>query len=107
MIYLNKDWDESWGGALKLGLLRESGVEVSKSIMPDFNKTVIFTTTNSSYHGHPEPMNLPKGKARNSLALYYYLSSNPLEASEAKRIKTVYCKNAWELIEEKLADEEI
>ena len=90
LIYLNKDWDESWGGALKLASLGNSGLEVGKVIMPDFNKTVIFTTTNSSYHGHPEPMNLPGGRTRNSLALYYYLSSKPADTSGAKRIKTDY-----------------
>jgi hypothetical protein len=25
-----------------------------------------------SFHGHPEPMKLPKGVVRKSLALYYY-----------------------------------
>lgn len=90
LIYLNKDWNESWGGALQLASLKKSGLEVSQSIMPNFNKTVIFTTTDSSYHGHPEPMNLPNGRARNSLALYYYVSQKPKETSALKRLQTDY-----------------
>ena len=90
LLYLNKDWNESWGGALQLASLEKSGLEVSQSIMPNFNKTVIFTTTDSSYHGHPEPMNLPNGRARNSLALYYYVSQKPKETSALKRLQTDY-----------------
>jgi hypothetical protein len=32
----------------------------------------IFTTTNSSFHGHPEPLLCPEGVSRKSIALYYY-----------------------------------
>jgi hypothetical protein len=41
-------------------------------IDPIFNRCVIFTTTDTSYHGHPVPLTCPPGVTRKSLALYYY-----------------------------------
>lgn len=90
LIYLNRDWDDSWGGGLQLASLGESGLEVGQVVMPNFNKTVVFTTTDSSFHGHPDPMNLPPGRVRNSIALYYYVSTKPEGDSEFKRLDTVY-----------------
>jgi len=37
--------------------------------MPILNRCVIFNTTNSSLHGHPEPL---MGPIRESIAVYYY-----------------------------------
>ena len=90
LIYLNRDWDDAWGGGLQLASLGKSGLEVGQIVMPNFNKTVIFTTTDASFHGHPEPMDLPDGRARNSIALYYYVSTKPQDASESKRLNTDY-----------------
>ena len=90
LIYLNRDWDEDWGGGLQLAALGESGLETGQIVMPNFNKTVIFTTTDSSFHGHPDPMNLPAGRVRNSIALYYYVSTKPEGTSEYKRLDTDY-----------------
>ena len=90
LIYLNRDWDEGWGGGLRLASLGESGLETGQIVMPNFNKTVIFTTTDSSFHGHPDPMNLPVGRVRNSIALYYYVSTKPEDTSEFKRLETDY-----------------
>lgn len=70
LIYLNKDWDENWGGHLELWD-REMKACVEK-IAPLFNRCVIFNTDADSYHGHPEPMTCPEGKFRRSIALYYY-----------------------------------
>ena len=41
------------------------------------NKTVIFSTTDISYHGHPDPLNCPDNIQRNSIALYYYSPIKP------------------------------
>ena len=43
-----------------------------KKILPIFNRMVIFNTTETSYHGHPEPLICPPDRCRKSLALYYY-----------------------------------
>ena len=92
LIYLNRDWDKSWGGGLDLAYMPQGQKKLvtEATIMPDFNKTVIFTTTDSSYHGHPDPMRLPEGRSRNSIALYYYLSKKPSDSSQSKRLETKY-----------------
>jgi hypothetical protein len=70
LIYLNKDWEEEFGGHIELW-----NQEMSKcitKILPIFNRMVVFTTTSTSFHGHPDPLNCPQGRSRKSLALYYY-----------------------------------
>jgi len=70
LIYLNKDWKEEYGGQLELWNAEMSHCE--KKILPMFNRCVIFSTTDFSYHGHPEPLNCPAHETRKSLSLYYY-----------------------------------
>ena len=71
IVYLNAQWQDSWGGAL--GFWRDDGGkpgELVKSIAPLFNRAVIFDTTNA-WHGLPEPITCPPGQHRKSLAVYY------------------------------------
>ena len=90
LIYLNKNWREDWGGELLLARRKESRLNAEVSVAPCFNTTVIFTTTDHSFHGHPEPMCLPVGQARNSIALYYYVSEKPEGTSDVRRTMTDY-----------------
>lgn len=90
LVYLNSEWREEWGGDLRLATKDGSGLSVASQIFPLFNRTVIFTTTDHSYHGHPDPLLAPSGIARNSLALYYYISGKPLGTAEHKRTGTDY-----------------
>lgn len=70
LLYLNTDWKPEYDGNLELW---EEGAEsCAKVIPPLFNRLVVFNTTKSSLHGHPNPLNTPKGVTRKSLALYYY-----------------------------------
>ncbi len=78
LIYLNKDWEEEWGGKLELWDKEMKGCV--EKILPVFNRCVIFNTDPDSYHGHPEPMTCPEGQFRRSIALYYYtIEENPLK----------------------------
>lgn len=70
LLYLNKDWDDNWGGELELW--DEKKENCMKKVSPIFNRCVIFNTTGKSWHGHPHPLNTPEGVTRKSLALYYY-----------------------------------
>jgi hypothetical protein len=70
IIYLNKDWDPSYGGALELWDSEVS--HAVASVQPIFNRCVIFATTGNAYHGHPEPLTCPPDRTRRSLALFYY-----------------------------------
>ncbi len=82
LIYLNHEWKDGWGGALELG----SG---EAKIFPRGGTAVVFETTGTSWHGHPEPLNCPQGKTRRSLALYYYTTE---KRENASRKSTVYRK---------------
>ena len=44
---------------------------------PLWNRAVVFSTTDESYHGHPDPLTSPAGVFRNSIALYYYTKDLP------------------------------
>jgi hypothetical protein len=70
LLYLNRDWDESYGGHLELWDSEMKRCE--RRIAPLFNRCVVFSTTETSFHGHPDPLNCPDDRARRSLATYYY-----------------------------------
>lgn len=70
LVYLNDDWDESYGGNLELWDRSMKAREVSVS--PVLGRAVIFTTTLDSYHGQPDPVACPPELSRRSMALYYY-----------------------------------
>jgi Rps23 Pro-64 3,4-dihydroxylase Tpa1-like proline 4-hydroxylase len=77
LVYLNYDWKEEWGGALELW---DKEVKIKhKSYLPIANRIVLFSTTDTSFHGHPDPLTSPKGKYRRSIALYYYTNGRPEE----------------------------
>ena len=69
-LYLNEDWDDEWGGHLELW--NENMTEVVTRIAPLFNRLVIFTPSETSWHGHPDPLKCPEHYSRKSIALYYY-----------------------------------
>lgn len=75
LIYLNKDWSEDYGGHLELW--DQSMTKPVKRILPVFNRTAVFSTTSTSYHGHPDPLTCPPDRSRKSIALYYYTNGRP------------------------------
>jgi Rps23 Pro-64 3,4-dihydroxylase Tpa1-like proline 4-hydroxylase len=87
LIYLNKDWNESYGGALELWDNKMSNKE--KIIFPHFNRCVIFEAGSDTFHGHPEPLLSPKGVTRKSIAMYYYTASKAIY-KEVDSVSTVF-----------------
>lgn len=77
LVYLNPGWEDAWGG--KLELWDKDMTACGSRIAPIFNRMVVFSTTDFSYHGHPEPLAVPEGMMRNSIALYYYSAERPAE----------------------------
>ncbi|MES2766421.1 MAG: 2OG-Fe(II) oxygenase [Bacteroidota bacterium] len=75
IIYLNKNWEDSFGGAFELWDKDMKGMVAS--VMPLFNRMVVFSTNDFSFHGHPNPLTAPEGRSRKSLALYYYTNGRP------------------------------
>jgi len=77
LLYLNKDWDEQYGGHLELW--SKNMTKCHQKILPIFNRCVIFNTTDTSYHGHPAPLTCPDDMTRKSIALYYYSTTRQKE----------------------------
>lgn len=77
LLYLNKNWKTEWGGDLELWTRDMSRCAVK--VAPIFNRAVIFSIGEDTYHGHPHPMMTPKDVSRLSLALYYYTKDRPAE----------------------------
>lgn len=76
-LYVNPDWPDDFGGHLELWDRNMSGCR--QRILPKLGRFVAFSSTDFSYHGHPQPIAAPKGRLRRSLALYYYTSDCPKE----------------------------
>jgi hypothetical protein len=70
IIYLNRDWDPSWGGEIELCDF-ETKVCGAK-VTPLFNRTLIFPTTTTALHGFPSPIKCPTHRTRQSISLYYW-----------------------------------
>jgi hypothetical protein len=76
IIYLNENWKDEYGGFLELW--DRNMTARRHSIAPIINRCVIFNTDADSYHGHPDPLTVPPGIFRRSVALYYYTASKEI-----------------------------
>ena len=83
ILYLNREWEEAWGGALELWPPDMRRCE--RAVLPAANRALIFRTTEDSFHGHPEPTACPPDVYRQSLALYYFTQED-----ETRRLSTNY-----------------
>jgi len=96
LVYLNENWKEEWGGKLELWDREMKGCV--ESVLPVFNRCVIFNTDPDSYHGHPDPMTCPEGTYRRSIALYYYtIEENPLMRSTHYVARPVEKQKQWRI----------
>lgn len=68
LIYLNPGWDDP-GGHLQLW----DDEAAAADIMPEFNRTVVFATSATSWHGHP----VPAARERRSVAAYFFTEDPP------------------------------
>lgn len=73
LIYLPEVWMPEWQGALELWDQGMTGPVVS--IPPAFNRMVVFSTGEKSFHGQRLPNLCPPGAHRKVLNLYYYTST--------------------------------
>ena len=85
LIYLNKTWQEDFGGHLQLW--DKDMKACQKKITPLFNTMVIFSTTDFSNHGHPDPLNCPDGLSRKSFATYYFSKGRPNDEITNRNLK--------------------
>lgn len=96
LLYLNKDWREEYGGHLELW--DRDVRNCVQRILPVFNRVVVFSTTEFSYHGHPNPLASPEGWTRKSLALYYYTNGRP-EDENSETHSTVFKARPGDVLE--------
>jgi Rps23 Pro-64 3,4-dihydroxylase Tpa1-like proline 4-hydroxylase len=93
IIYMQPDWKDEWGG--NLGLWTHDSEtnqpkELVKSIVPKFNRAVIFDTTQNSWHGVTEGIFTPPGIYRRSLAAYYLIPAQTGYNVEHARKKALF-----------------
>jgi Rps23 Pro-64 3,4-dihydroxylase Tpa1-like proline 4-hydroxylase len=69
LIFLNKNWQESYGGLVELWNADVSKLE--KAYLPSFNRCVMFETSEISYHGYGK-ISVPEGVTRKSFYSYFY-----------------------------------
>ena len=90
LIYLNKNWHDNNGGQLELW--DKEMKNCVQKILPTFNKMVIFSTTDFSYHGNPNKVNVNDGASRKSIALYYYSNGRPSSERKLGLHSTIFRK---------------
>ena len=93
IIYLNPEWEPSWGGNLEIFRDPHADVRASRMFAPTFNHCVIFETSEKSWHGFDQ-IHLPPERStltRRSIALYFYTKDRPAEET-APRHTTYYVK---------------
>jgi Rps23 Pro-64 3,4-dihydroxylase Tpa1-like proline 4-hydroxylase len=92
IVYLNPEWDETWGGSLELHSNPwDPASDQISSVLPLLNRAIIFETNEKSWHGFPE-ICLPQdrsGLSRKSFALYLYTATRP-EDEVALDHSTIY-----------------
>jgi hypothetical protein len=107
LIYLNKNWKDDYGGQLEFW--DDDMKNCVQSVLPVFNRCVIFNTTSRSWHGNPNPVNHPDQITRKSIALYYYTatwSDTRREHTTQFRVRQgVDTKHDWQVQVRELADD--
>ena len=82
ILYLNKDWQENWGGAIELhSNPRDPRSNQISAFNCIFNRAVIFETNEYSWHGF-RAVDLPdelRDQSRKSLSIYLYTRERPQE----------------------------
>ncbi|HET9033355.1 MAG TPA: 2OG-Fe(II) oxygenase [Dokdonella sp.] len=95
IVYLNPEWQDSWGGSLEIHKDPRADDNRIKLITPLFNRCVIFETTETSWHGFSR-ITLPdshKNLSRRSIALYFYTTDRPADEI-ADTHSTIYVDRA-------------
>jgi hypothetical protein len=82
LVYLNKEWDMAWGGAIQLHSdPRDWEHDRVETFNCNFNRCVIFETNEHSWHGFKR-IALPAGRhglTRKCISIYLYTRERPAE----------------------------
>ncbi len=88
ITYLNKSWQPPYGGNLELWSLDSN--ECAAEIEPVFGRSVLFYQSSKSLHGHPKPVDAPRGRSRRSAVAYYYSNGRADEEETTGYRGTLY-----------------
>ena len=95
LVYLNKEWDESWGGNIELhSNPRYPESNETIQFAPIFNRAVIFETSEYSWHGF-QTIQLPEDKkhlSRKSVSIYLYTEDRPANEVVAPHTTFYVCR---------------
>ena len=83
LVYLNRDWANSYGGSLELWPPDMSAI--GRRIFPRFNTMVLWETHDATLHGLPDPVKCPLDRTRLSVACYYYTKARRVAAWGERR----------------------
>lgn len=72
LYYLGGAWSADWGGDLELWNHPPTRCEARYA--PVLDRLVVMAHGETFWHGHPEPLTCPPGRARAALAAYYYVA---------------------------------
>jgi Rps23 Pro-64 3,4-dihydroxylase Tpa1-like proline 4-hydroxylase len=89
IVYLNPDWKEEYGGHFEMW--NEDMTVCAKKVLPVMGRVVVFSTTSTSFHGHPEQLSCPPDISRKSLATFYYTNGRP-ESEQSAAHSTLFQK---------------
>jgi hypothetical protein len=101
ILYMNEEWKSEWGGALELW--DKDRTKCVKKVEPGWNTAIIFKTSGSSYHGHPQPLSSPEGTFRKSLAMYYVSEPEPWVGGGSPRMKAEFFPLPGQQVDPRLA----
>jgi len=86
ILFLNEKWDTNWNGYHEQWVYNDKGISplddkqtwrCVRKVLPKFNRLLVFTTNDHSWHGHAGELNIPESQERKSLISYYYTSQRP------------------------------
>jgi hypothetical protein len=72
IFYLNEDWREEWNGDLQLWDFKNT--KCLQKIYPTAGNAIIYRYHNLGFHGHPNPIDCPKGITRDGFRIFYYVA---------------------------------
>lgn len=94
---MNKDWKPEYHGDVQLW--DDEFTQPVQRVYPDFNKAILFKTSDISWHGLPTPIECPEETGRKSIAIYYVSEPRP---KVTHRYKAQYRGLPWQPVNESL-----
>jgi Rps23 Pro-64 3,4-dihydroxylase Tpa1-like proline 4-hydroxylase len=74
VIYLNKDWKQSYNGDIQFW--DKENKECIKKYFPNWGNCIVWEYDECGFHGHPNPLDCPDGEYRDGFRLFYYTSNS-------------------------------